>query len=386
MKTLILVLHAFRDLIIRYLPNFKKKEYAFAFLVHPRDISDVYRKYPFAKYLPEKILLFILRHYWPVVLSKVEGLKSQKTGEEVPGYIITIPLTSHQMLADRELAKKKIIQAIKLAERFGVKLVGLGALTSSVTKGGLDLFDKIKAGITTGRAYTTYSVVENVLLIIKKTGIDLSKVFVAVVGAAGGIGSSCVKILSNKGINKFILVDLERKEKLINNLIQEIKQNKGTSILFNISSKIQDIYPADIIIAATNSPEIVITPENIKSGAIIINDAQPSDISPEVFKKRNDVLVIEGGIVRTPNIKCNFNMGLVHREDNFCCLAETLVLASVGWDKNYAIGYLDINLIDKVRDLAQKLDFKLADFQNPIEGIISEDKIQKIKQILYNRF
>lgn len=381
MKIFILIIHAFRDLAIPYLPNFKKEEYAFAFLVHPRDISDVYRKYPFAKYLPEKALLWGLRHYWPVVLSKVEGLKSQKTGEEVSGYIITIPLTSHQMLEDRELAKKRIIQAIKLAEKMGVKLVGLGALTSSVTKGGLDLVDKIKAGVTTGRAYTTNSVVGNVLLIAKKIGIDLSKASVAVVGAAGGIGSSCIKILVNKGVNKFILIDLERKEKLMNNLIQEIKQNKGMDILFSISSKIKDIYPADIIIAATNSPEIVITPGDIKSGAIIINDAQPSDISPEVFEKRNDVLVIEGGIVRTPNIKCNFNMGLVHREDNFCCLAETLALASVNWNKNYAIGYLDINLIDKVCDFAQKLDFKLADFQNPIEGIINRDKIEKIKQI-----
>ncbi len=70
MKTLIVILHAFRDLIVRWLPNLRKGEYCFAFLVHPRDINDVYRKYPFAKFLPEKLLLLGLKHFWPVVLLK----------------------------------------------------------------------------------------------------------------------------------------------------------------------------------------------------------------------------------------------------------------------------------------------------------------------------
>lgn len=64
MKTIKLILHAFRDLVIPFLSNFNKNQYAFAFLVHSRDISDVYRKYPFAKFLPEKMLLFGLRHFW----------------------------------------------------------------------------------------------------------------------------------------------------------------------------------------------------------------------------------------------------------------------------------------------------------------------------------
>ncbi|MEK7657781.1 MAG: hypothetical protein AAB366_01150 [Patescibacteria group bacterium] len=56
MKSLILVFHAFRDLLIRHLPNLREKENSFAFLVHPRDTKDVYRKYPFAEYLPENML------------------------------------------------------------------------------------------------------------------------------------------------------------------------------------------------------------------------------------------------------------------------------------------------------------------------------------------
>ncbi|KKQ23003.1 MAG: hypothetical protein US36_C0006G0002 [Candidatus Wolfebacteria bacterium GW2011_GWC1_37_10] len=64
MKNFKLIIHAFRDLIIHWLPNFKKKEYAFAFLVHPRNIEDTFRKYPFFRHLPENFLLWFLRNFW----------------------------------------------------------------------------------------------------------------------------------------------------------------------------------------------------------------------------------------------------------------------------------------------------------------------------------
>ncbi len=385
MKAVILVIHAFRDLIIRYLPTMRKKG-GFAFIVHPRDISDVYRKYPLAKYLPEKLLLRGLRHFWPVVLSEVEGMRNE-SGKPIRGWIITIPLTAKQMLDDKNLAKKKIIHAIELAEKLGAIIIGLGALTSSLTKGGLDLIEKIKIGITTGRAYTTKNVVENVIAISNEIGIELKKSIIAVVGAAGGIGSACTKILSEKGVKNFILVDLERKKDSINNLIKEIKSDfNQDDIVFKVSSQVRDIYPADIIIAATNAPDVIIGPNDLKPGAIVVNDAQPSDISPEIFKKRNDVLVIEGGIINTPGIKYHFNFGLVNKEDIFCCLGETLALSYINWDKNYAIGYLDFKLIDDISKIISKLNFRLANFQNPIEGEIKKHKINKIKDIInYNK-
>ncbi|MCR4284149.1 MAG: hypothetical protein NUV64_02420, partial [Parcubacteria group bacterium] len=65
MKTVILIFHAFRDLSIRRLPRFKKQG-GFAFLVHPRDIKDVYRKYPFASFFSEKWVKKFLKFYWPI--------------------------------------------------------------------------------------------------------------------------------------------------------------------------------------------------------------------------------------------------------------------------------------------------------------------------------
>ncbi len=66
----------------------------------------------------------------------------------------------------------------------------------------------------------------------------------------------------------------------------------------------------------------------------------------------------------------------------FCCLGETLALSYINWDKNYAIGYLDLKLIDDISKIISKLNFRLANFQNPIEGEIKKHKINKIKDII----
>ena len=189
MKIFVLFYFAIRDLIIRYLPNFHKKIIFFAFLVHPRNTADIYRKYPFFKYFPDRFTDWVFRHLWPVVLSEVEGVISIKSGKNIRGFILTVPLTAKQMLEDRAFAVKRIIDTIKLAEKLGVKIVGLGALISSLTKGGLDLIGKVKPNITTGHALTVHTVTSNLFRFVELFKIDKNKVLVAIVGATGSIGS-----------------------------------------------------------------------------------------------------------------------------------------------------------------------------------------------------
>ncbi len=367
---------------MRHLSKTKDSEYAFAFLVHPRNLEDVYRKYPFFKYFPKKFVLWFLLHFWPVVVSEITGLKSQINKNDIKGYIISIPITAHQMLENRELSVGKIIDALKLAEKKGVKIAGLGALTSSVTKGGLDLVGKTSVNITTGHAYTAYTVTSNVFKLVEILGIDKSKAVVAVVGATGSIGSSSAKIMARAGFGDFILIDQERKKHLFGELIMDLKElNKNIKI--KISHKINSIKQADIIITATNAPEALVMSEDLKSGAIIVDDAQPSDVAPEVLD-REDVLVVEGGVVHTSNIKSNFNFGLKDEFDNFCCLCEVMILASKKWNNHYVLNRATLELVDEISKDGDVLGFRLADFQN-FKEVISQEKIKRIKNIIRNR-
>jgi len=75
-----------------------RKKPQFAFIVHSRDVSDVSRKYKIAKIIPDSILELYCKYKKPLILSRITGLKSQKTGEDIPGIIIGCPITAKQML------------------------------------------------------------------------------------------------------------------------------------------------------------------------------------------------------------------------------------------------------------------------------------------------
>ena len=367
--------------MLRYLPNFHKKDYSFAFLVHPRNTADIYKKYPFFKYFPDKFTDWVLRHFWPVVVSEIEGVKSVKNSKDIRGFILTVPLTAKQMLEDREFAVKRIIDTIKLAEKLGAKIVGLGALISSLTKGGLDLVDKVKPKITTGHALTTHTVTSNLFRFVELFKLDKNKVLVAIVGATGSIGSSSLKVLARAGYDNFLLVDIERKAHFFDNLVAYLKKI-NPDIKVKTSSHIRDIKEADFIITATNAPEAVVTSEDLKSGAVIIDDAQPSDVSPEVFD-RDDVIAVEGGLIYTPNIKNHFNMGLKDRYDNFSCMGEIMVLSAHEYDHNYVINKPTLELIDEISSMAHKMGIRLSQFQNAKE-VISQEKLNRVDNIIKN--
>ncbi|OWK27028.1 MAG: hypothetical protein US76_00155 [Parcubacteria group bacterium GW2011_GWA2_38_13b] len=377
-----LIAATFYDLLIRILPQMHKQE-GFAFLGHPRHRYEIAKKYPLFKFLPEKIADFILKHLWPITISRIEGLKS-KTGKPINGWIIIVPMTPHQMTENRDLARKRIIQAAYLSARKGARIMGLGGLTASFSRGGLDITEalaksKTKIGITAGRAYTSWTVTENVFTIADILGLNLEKMKVAIVGAAGSIGSACASILLKRGVKNILLIDLGRKKEFLDKLIQDHKNVYDTSLI-SISHQIPDIKECDIIISATNAPEAKIRSEDLAAGSVVVDDAQPSDVDPEIVKTRDDVLVIEGGVIHAPGINPHFNIGLKHKEDIYCCLAEIMILAYADWQDNFSTGRLTFDSIEKIVDISNELGFRLAEFQN-FQKVLTLNDIEKVKRI-----
>lgn len=354
------------------------------FLVHARNHRDLIRKFPLLKFAPRKLVDFIAINLPPIIVSKITGLKD-KNGQEIDGYIIGITITARQMIEHREKSLAKIIQACKFAEKKGVGIIGLGALTASLSKGGLDILPHVNdIGITTGRAYTTKTVTDYVKTCVDQFGYDKSKVRLAIVGAGGSIGSSCAKLLATWGIKNMIFIDLEKRAENLRKSIGSMKNIHG-EINIEISHNITSIKDADIIITATNAPEALIRSEDVSPGTIIINDAQPSDVPPSVIKERDDILVIEGGIIRTPGIKCNFNLGLVDQEDTFCCLGEVLVLAHNNQFKHFATGELQEHLVGEIEEMSKGLGFTISKFQNDVQRYIPEEQIEKVREIISSK-
>jgi predicted amino acid dehydrogenase len=381
MKLFKSILKFFKFFYESYYP-FKTNRYYFAFIVHPRNVNDARRELPFFKYFPDKLLEIIINNIPPLIVSRITGLKSIHTNREIFGCMVSINLLPEKMLKNRNLAIKKIVKAINISKRHGVRIIGLGALTSSVSMGGKMLLDKVKdVHITTGHAYTAYNIVSILLSIVEKFGLERNKLSVGVVGAAGSIGSTCSKLLAKDGFKNFILIDVERKiDRIKELLIPELRDISPNELNIKITSDIQEIKNCHFVITATNAPETIIKPEYLSEGTIILDDAQPSDVDPSVLEKDN-IIVIEAGLVHTPQIHTHFNFGFKDKYDNYSCLAEILILSAIDYNDHFVIHRANLEAIDKIKEWAKQLNFRPAEFQN-FKEVISEEKLNRVVSII----
>jgi fatty aldehyde-generating acyl-ACP reductase len=376
MKTFLDILHIFRDFFIFHLPdNFAGlfiKKAKFAFILHPIDIYDAVKKYTFARFLHKNIIHWWSRFFWPVVGCRVEGLRDL-SGNRMDGWIVACPFTTRHMIKDGQLAKRKVMQAIRFAEKIGAEVVGLGAFTSIVTDSGLATLQKTKSYITTGNAYSAAIAIENLITLLEKTGKNVSETTVAVVGGAGSVGSGCSKVLAKKS-HKLIVVD-KHKQKL-DRLVNNLRING-----FNVvgTSQISSIKEADAIIVVTSAPGAIIRPSHLKEGVIIVDAAQPKNVARRILNQRNDIIVVESAIVSVPGLRYKLNIG-VRSNEALGCFAEVMILSASG-DRNdhFSLGEVMEEEIYRISAKARMLGFRLADYRNS-QGFLKEEEIDKIRR------
>ena len=359
------------------------REIDYAFIVHARSRTDLFKKFSYLRSAPGFLIDFIAKTLPPVVVSRITGLHDIQ-GEERIGVIIGITMTAKQMLSNRDLALRRIIQAAKKAKELGAAVIGLGAMTASLSQGGQDVTERVRdIFVTTGRSYTVNGLVEYAEFFIQKFKLNKSEVTLGIVGAAGSIGSGVAVMMARCGIRNFTLIDLERKSGGLNATRASLVGFAPAAKVM-ISSQVRDILGCEIIIAATSAPEVVIKSEHLSEGAIVINDAQPTDVSPEVLKSPK-FLVVEGGVVNSKGINCHFNFGLAKQNDIFSCLAETILLSYRGADSHHtSTGALDLQYLSQLKTDAKSLQLKLADPQNDL-GVISEAQFQRVGELLRRR-
>lgn len=354
-KTIWNLVYAMYDGLILILPQHRKLT-QFAFLVHPRDITDIYRPYPAFKYLPDKFVLWFVRFLPPITLSKITGVKSVNTGEEIRGYLLSIVLSPEHMKKDLSLVKKRIKQLSLLAQKKGCSLIGLGALLPFLTRYGEDLKGCTKCHITTGHAYTAAAIVKDVRILTETLDLDIPKIKIAIVGAAGSVGSLCAKSFVNINPNlDLLLIDIDQKRGLLNKLAILLKERQTTTKI-EIGTDLNLLRKADIVVVVSNAHSSIIHSDVLKKGAIIIDDSQPRNTSPNLTSNGDGFLVIDV-LASYPNLDCHFDFGLLKdRPDlSFTCLVETAILASFDYGKDFCIGIVDVDKITEIAEMARRI-------------------------------
>jgi predicted amino acid dehydrogenase len=367
-------LAALRDLVALHLPRPVSVPLTprgdFAFITHPRDLNDVQRQFPLARILPDRLLEIWLRFQWPIVGTRITGVKD-RTGREIKGWVIFCPLTARQMIRNRDLARIRVLQTVKLASKMGIKIVGLGAFTSIVTRDGYDVIDRFPLHVTSGDALSAAGAVQNVAAACHLSCRDLSTSTVAIVGAAGNVGSACARILSEtaKGL---ILVDINQKK--LNQLAEELEDKCEVQI----AASPEPVIKADIVIAVTNAPGAVLKAVHLRPGAVVVDAAQPKNVADKVPAERDDILVMESSIFRFPGIQYAFDLGIA-RGEALGCMAETIVLAAAGSKKNYSVGSISAQQVKDIYSAARLLGVKIGYFRTSA-GFVSEERIRKVME------
>ncbi|MBN2388356.1 MAG: hypothetical protein JXB85_15170 [Anaerolineales bacterium] len=350
----------------------------FAFIIHPIDPKrDVSRKFPLlGRVLTERQIDFFSTFFPPVYISEIEGITSQATGKEIKGWFIACPYTPRRMLQLREwTVYRKIIQTGHFAERLGAGILGLGAYTSVVGDAGVTIAEALEIPVTTGDAYTVAIAVEAVRESARVMEIPLSKATAAVVGATGAIGRVCADLLADD-VAEVILIG--RREQALEELRDRL-QGPGRAKL-RTSTRVNDIAGAQLILTVTSAVHEVICPEHLQPGSVVCDVARPRDVSVMVAAARNDILVIDGGMVDVPGpVDFHFNFGFPPGKA-YACMAETITLALEGRFEDYTLGKdISRERVEEITRLAVKHGFRLSGFRS-FEREVTAEKIEAVRR------
>lgn len=350
----------------------------FAFMIHPADPKgDVARKFPLlGRYLPVSAINYFSQFFPPLNISHITGVRSAATGKEIEGWFVACPLTPAPMLnLPLEKVYRKIIQTGRLAERLGAQIVGLGAYTSIVGDAGLTVARNLNIAVTTGNSYTVTLAVQGVLEAARRMEIPQASASAAVVGATGSLGAVCAQMLA-RSVAEVLLVG--RRSDRLAQVRERVEAIGGAKV--NVSTDIQTIRQADLVLTVTSAIDTVIDAHHLKAGAVVCDVARPRDVSRQVVEKRDDVLVIEGGLVTVPGeVNFGFNYGLPPHL-TFGCMAEAMTLTLEGRFENYTLGRdLTVEQAEEIAGMGQQHGFRLAGFRS-FDRAISDEKIETIKK------
>jgi len=314
--------------------------------------------------------------------SRITGARSI-TGKEIDGYFVMCPLLPNQMLTmDPKFVVKRVVEAGKIAESLGVKIIGLGAYVALVGKRGALIAKNLNIPVTAGTSYTIAIALEGIFTAAKAIGLKLNDARAAIIGATGTIGSICSNILAEKV--RFLYLVARNKQRL-SDLVYNIRNGKKNIAKLEISDNIKTtVCNSDIVLTSTNTPEILIELSNLKPGTIVCDISQPRNVSEEQAKRRDDILVIDGGVVKPPGeVNFNFNFGLASGL-TFACIAEAMILAFEERYESYSIGgNITLKKVKEIFELGRKHGFELAKLRS-FDTEIKREKIEKVKKARRN--
>lgn len=350
----------------------------FAFVVHPLRYNDFARKFAFTKYLPPKLVENAFKHINPLIAGRVTGVQSL-TGEELEGWLIGLPLTPRLLLeSPYEWVLRKLERAGRMAEELGAEILGLGAFTKIAGDRGVTLASRLRIAVTTGNSYTTATAVEGTIRAAERMHIELDQAQVTVIGATGSIGRATCWMLAPHIRRLSIVARHQDQLEQFRQQLTDRHPHLTVSVLTDIGAAVR---PADIVVAVSSAQDAIVSPDDLKPGAVVTDVARPRNLSRIVSERRPDVLVLDGGVIEVPGpqVDMGFDFGFPPKMVE-ACMAETMVLALAGRLENFTLGpEVPVAKVEEIHRLASQHGFHVAGFRR-FEQAIADGEIDLIYQ------
>jgi predicted amino acid dehydrogenase len=209
----------------------------------------------------------------------------------------------------------------------------------------------------------------------KLMGINIRDASVAVIGATGAIGRVCAELFAGEAARLFLVA---RHEKKLEVLRDKLKVHARSDLV--ISTKMDVLSQSQLILTVTSAVHDIIKPEYLLPGSVVCDVARPRDVSAMVAAVRDDILVIDGGMVDVPgSVDFHFNFGFPEGKA-YACMAETMALALEGRFEDYTIGKeITLERVQEITAIAEKHGFRLSGFRS-FEKEVTQEQIDIIRK------
>jgi predicted amino acid dehydrogenase len=329
----------------------------FAFTVHPRARlrEDLARAWRPLGLVPERVYDTALRR---LPLAPVTMASVQIGGERV-GHVVLVPFGARHLLSNVEEGRRRVSRAVDRAAALGADVVGLGALTATVTAGGITLRERTDIAVTNGNAFTAAIVEDQIRMLLPHVSSKTSRPHVAIVGATGSVGTAVTRLLARDSAGARLTLIARTAPRL-----EALAASVAGDVDVATAQSIDAVGDADLVVLLTASADTLLGPEHLAPGAVVLDATQPRNTSPGLAAARPDVLVVDGGIVSIPTLRLvGGEIGLPDGR-SYACFAETAILALSGHTGHFSLGNPTLDQVDAIRERARglgHLGFRAAD-------------------------
>lgn len=319
----------------------------FAVILHPLHPSDFRRWFGWLRFAPVRWTERVAASLPPFALSRIRGIQST-TGEEVEGWLIVVPMTSHELEKEHPLRLlQRLEQAGRMAEQLGAEIVGVGGHLRFLGHRAAALSGRLPIPVTTGVSLALASSIKAAVWASEQVGIRPESARVAIVGAASRLGRVCSELLAPI-FPQLMLID-SQESKLVQ--IASALSNAQFLRLSATSDLRRGMSNADLIFVAGQTAGGPFSLRDASPGSVVcdvspIRKAATSDISP----LRTDVLSLQGGAIRVPGRRVE--LGAAHPNGTVGAeIAEAMILALEGRRESYSVG--DLIHREKIQEIAR---------------------------------